>query len=126
MDKKNKIARIIESESDGIKTKILEIEFPYENDIKALFEDELENIGFIAVNKIITVNLKNPTFRDNLMIGQKDKLEKIDSNDSSEILIEKFNNEIKAIILLGQKEKIIYGISKRSIWRIVSFKILFR
>ena len=45
MDEKNKIARIIESESDGIKTKILEIEFPYENEIKALFTPKLENIG---------------------------------------------------------------------------------
>ena len=97
MDEQNKIARIIESESDGIKTKILEIEFPYENDIKALFTPKLENIGFIAVDKIITVNLKNPTFREQFNDWTERFLEKINSNDSSEILIEKFNNEINII-----------------------------
>ena len=116
MDEKNKIARIIESESDGIKTKILEIEFPYENDIKALFTPKLDNIGFIAVDKIITVNLKNPTFREQFNDWTERFLEKINSNDSSEILIEKFNNEIKAIVLLGQKEKKLSMVSARGLY----------
>ena len=116
MDKKNKIARIIESESEGIKTKILEIEFPYENDIKALFTPKLENIGFIPVDKIITVNLKNPTFREQFNDWTERFLEKLNSNDNSEILIEKFNNEIKAIILLGQKEKKLSMASARGLY----------
>jgi hypothetical protein len=116
MDEKNKIARIIESESDGIKTKILVIEFPCENDIKALFTPKLENIGFIPVDKIITVNLKNPTFREQFNDWTERFLEKIDSNDSSEILIEKFNNEIKAIVLLGQKEKKLSTASARGLY----------
>ena len=116
MDKKNKIARIIESEYDGIKTKILEIEFPYENDIKALFTPKLENIKFIPVDKIITVNLKNPTFREQFNDWTERFLEKINSNDSSEILIEKFNNEIKAIVLLGQKEKKLSMASARGLY----------
>ena len=105
MNEKNKIVRIIESECDGIKTKILEIEFPSENDIKALFTPKLENIGFISVTRIITVYLKNPTFREQFNDWTERFSEKIDSKDSSETLIEKFNNEIKAIVLLGQKEK---------------------
>ena len=116
MDKENKIARIIESESDGIETKILEIEFPYKNDIKALFTPKLENIGFISVYKIITINLKNPTFREQFNDWTERFLEKINSNDSSEILIEKFNNEIKAIVLLGQKEKKISMASARGLY----------
>lgn len=116
MDEKNNIARIIESESDGIKTKILEIEFPCENDIKALFTPKLENIGFIIVDKIITVNLKNPTFREQFNDWTERFLEKINSNDSSEILIEKFNNEIKAIVLLGQKEKKLSMASARGLY----------
>ena len=116
MDEKNKIARIIESESDGIKTKILEIEFPCENDIKALFTPKLENIGFIPVDRIITVNLKNPTFREQFNDWTERFLEKINSNDSSEILIEKFNNEIKAIVLLGQKEKKLSMTSARGLY----------
>jgi len=116
MDEQNKIARIIESESDGIKTKILEIKFPCENDIKALFTPKLENIGFIPVDKIITVNLKNPTFREQFNDWTERFLEKIDYNDSSEILIEKFNNEIKAIVLLGQKEKKLSMASARGLY----------
>lgn len=116
MDEKNNIARIIESESDGINTKILEIEFPCENDIKALFTPKLENIGFIIVDKIITVNLKNPTFREQFNDWTERFLEKINSNDSSEILIEKFNNEIKAIVLLGQKEKKLSMASARGLY----------
>ena len=116
MDEKNNIARIIESESDGIRTKILEIKFPCENDIKALFTPKLENIGFIIVNKIITVNLKNQTFREQFNDWTERFLEKINSNDSSEILIEKFNNEIKAIVLLGQKEKKLSMASARGLY----------
>jgi hypothetical protein len=116
MKEKDKIARIIKSETDGIKTKILEIVFPYENDIKALFTPKLENIGFISFNRIITINLKNPTFREQFNDWTERFLEKINSNDSSEILIEKFNNEIKAIVLLGQKEKKLSMTSARGLY----------
>ena len=105
MDGKNKIARIIKSESNGVEIKILEIEFPSKNDIKALFTPKLENIGFRSHIKNITVNLINPTFREQFNDWTERFSEKIDSKDSSETLIEKFNNEIKAIVLLGQKEK---------------------
>ena len=116
MTKKNNTGRIIESESDGIKTKILEIKFPSENDLKALFTPKLENIGFVKINKIITVNLKNPTFREQFNDWVERFLEKIKSNDSSDILIEKFNNEIKAIVMLGQKEKKLSMTSARGLY----------
>ena len=116
MTKINKIARIIESELDEIKTKILEIEFPSENDIKALFTPKLENIGFISVDKMITVNLKNPTFREYFNDWTEIFLEKIDSKDTSEILIEKFNNQIKSIVLIGQKEKKLSMTSARGLY----------
>lgn len=99
------IARIIQSESDDIKTKILEIRFPSEEDIKALFIPKLENIGFIVSNSIVTVILKNPFFRDFFNDWVTRFIDKIQVNDSSETLIKKFNSEIKAIVLLGQKEK---------------------
>jgi hypothetical protein len=105
MEDKNDIVRIIESESNEIETKMLWFQFPTENDLKALFLPKLENIGFILVDNTITINLKNPTFREQFNDWTERFIEKIDSNDTSEILIEKFNNEIKAIVLLGQKEK---------------------
>ena len=101
----NEIARIIESDSDQLKTKILWIEFPCEDDLKALFTPNLVNIGFILLGKTVSVNLKNPTFREHFNEWVERFLTKIEITDSSEKLIDKFNNEIKGIILLGQKEK---------------------
>ena len=99
----NDIARLIESSSHEIETKMLKINFPNLNDLKALFTPELVNIGFILIDNTVTVHLKNPDFRDFFNDWTKTFLDKIDVNDSSEILIEKFNKEIKAIVLLGQK-----------------------
>jgi|GEM_PF-3342325 len=105
MVNKNDIVRIIESESNEIETKILWLKFPNENDLKALFIPKLENIGFILVDNTIAVNLKNAFFRDFFNDWVTRFIDKIDATDTSEILIEKFNKEIKAIVLLGQKEK---------------------
>ena len=110
------IVRIIESESNEIETKMLWLQFPAENDLKALFLPKLENIGFILVGNTITINLKNPTFREQFNDWTERFIEKIDSNDTSEILIEKFNNEIKAIVLLGQKEKKLSMASARGLY----------
>ena len=105
MEDKEKIVRIIQSEPDEIETKMLWIKFPNENDLNALFAPKLENIGFVLANSTVTVFLKNPSFRDFFNDWVTRIIDKIEVNDSSEILIEKFNNEIKAIVLLGQKEK---------------------
>jgi hypothetical protein len=116
MEEKNNIARIIESESNEIETKMFWLQFPTKNDLKALFIPKLENIGFILIDNTVTVNLKNPTFREFFNDWTERFLEKIDRNDSSEILIEKFNNEIKAIVLLGQKEKKLSMASARGLY----------
>lgn len=105
MNKRNKIARIIEAEADGIETKILEIQFPNDINTKPLFTPKLENLGFILVDHTITINLKNPTFREQFNDWIERFVIKINSVGNSEMLIETFNNEIKAIVLLGQKEK---------------------
>ncbi len=99
------IVRVIESKASEIETKILWLQFNSENDLKALFTPKLENIGFAIVDRTITVTLKNPSFRDFFNDWVTRFIDKIEVNDSSEILIKKFNNEIKAIVLLGQKEK---------------------
>ena len=83
----------------------MEIQFPREINIKALFTPKLENIGLILVDHTVTVNLKNPTFREQFNEWIERFFKKINSGDNNEILIEKFNKEIKAIVLLGQKEK---------------------
>lgn len=116
MAEKKNIARIIESDSDDNKTKILAVEFPSKKDLKSLFTPRLENIGFNPINNIMTVNLKNPTFREQFNDWTERFIEKIDSKNTSEILIEKFNNEIKAIILLGQKEKKLSMASARGLY----------
>ena len=105
MEEKEKIVRIIQSEPDEIETKMLWIKFPNENDLNALFAPKLENIGFVLANSTVTVFLKNPSFRDFFNDWVTRIIDKIEVNDSSEILIEKFNREIRAIVLLGQKEK---------------------
>ena len=99
------IVRVIESIETDIETKMLWLKFDSENNLEALFTPKLANIGFAKVDRTITVTLKNPSFRDFFNDWVTRFLDKIDVNDTSEILIEKFNNEIKAIVLLGQKEK---------------------
>jgi hypothetical protein len=99
------VARILESVCEQIKTKILWIEFPKENDLKALFTPNLAHVGFVFVGKTVSVNLKNPTLREFFNEWVDRFLVKINRTDTSEILIDKFNNEIKGIILLGQREK---------------------
>tara|TARA_B100000795_G_C22804323_1_gene443878 strand:+ start:2551 stop:3426 length:876 start_codon:yes stop_codon:yes gene_type:complete len=105
MDNKNEVVRLIESTEKDIETKMLWLQFPYINDLEALFIPNLENIGFIQLDKTITVFLKNSSFRDFFNDWITRFIDKIGASDSSEILIEKFNNEIKAIVQLGQKEK---------------------
>jgi hypothetical protein len=110
------IVRIIASKESEIETKMLWLKFNSENDLKALFTPKLENIGFAIVDKTITVILKNPSFRNFFNDWVTRFIDKIDVNDSSEILIEKFNNEIKAIVLLGQKEKKLSMASARGLY----------
>jgi hypothetical protein len=99
-----KIVRIIEEVNDGLVTKILWISFDLSCDLTYLFTPRLENIVFIKVDNTITVNLKNPDFRDFFNDWVERFRLKINVNDTNEDIIEKFNNEIKAIILLGKKE----------------------
>jgi hypothetical protein len=105
MGGKEDIVRVIESIETDIETKMLWLKFDSENNLEALFTPNLENIGFAKVDSTITVTLKNPSFRDFFNDWVTRFIDKIEVNDSSEILIKKFNNEIKAIVLLGQKEK---------------------
>jgi hypothetical protein len=99
----NKV-RIIEESADEAETKILWISFDSSQDLKLLFTPRLENISFIKVDNTITVNLKNPDFRE-FFNDWVDRFRlKINGNDDSEIIIEKFNQEIKTIIYLGKKE----------------------
>ena len=99
------IVKVIESIETDIETKILWLQFDSENNLEALFTPKLANIAFVKVDRTISVTLKNPSFRDFFNDWVTRFIDKIEVNDSSEILIKKFNNEIKAIVLLGQKEK---------------------
>ena len=105
MEKKGEVVRILESQEQDVETKILWLKFPSKNDLVALFIPKLENIGFVLINRTVTVNLKNPSFREFFNDWVSSFIDKIDVSDSSEILIEKFNREIRAIVLLGQKER---------------------
>ena len=116
MKNKNKIAQIIESVSDELKIKLLSIKFPSENDTKALFTPNLENIGFNIKDNTVTVNLKNTSFIEQFNEWTDRFIEKISSDDTSEILIDKFNREIKAIVLLGKKEKNLSMIAARGLY----------
>lgn len=105
MEDKDNVVRLIESLEQDVENKMLWLQFPSKNDLEVLFIPNLENIGFVLVNKTVTVFLKTSFFRDFFNDWVTRFIDKIDINDSSEILIEKFNSEIKAIVLLGQKEK---------------------
>jgi hypothetical protein len=96
--------RIIEESDNETKTKILCINFDSSIDLNTLFTPRLENISFIKVDNTITVNLKNPDFRDFFNDWVERFSLKINDNDVTELIIEKFNKEIKALILLGKKE----------------------
>ena len=99
--------RIIETYTDGIVTKMLRFEFINKEYLKALFTPKLENIGFVVIDKSITVNLKNPTYRPFFNEWIERLLIKFDQEDSVDLIIDKFNLEIKLLILFGQKEKVI-------------------
>lgn len=101
----NNQCKIIESANDETITKILTIKFPSKIDVRSLFIPHLENIGFYIYNDSVTINLKNPTFREffNDWIVRFAKI--FDEKDTSEIMIKKFNQQIKAIVSLGLKEK---------------------
>ena len=100
-----KIVFVIEEKINNIDTKILCLKFPSLKDINSLFTPRLENIGFVKIGNNITVNLKNSSFREFFNDWVIRFSEKIDIDDSIDNIVRKFNEEIKAIILLGQKEK---------------------
>jgi hypothetical protein len=101
----NKIVRVIEEEINKIDTKILCLSFTSIKHLSSLFTPRLENISFVKISNSITVNLKNSSFREYFNDWVIRFSEKINNDDSIEDIIGKFNDEIKAIILLGQKEK---------------------
>lgn len=105
MESKEGVAGLMESKGSDVDTKILWIQFNSVNDLKALFIPKLENISFVLVNTRLTITLSNPSFRDFFNSWVTIFIEKIDAHDSSEVLIEKYNHEIKALVLLGQREK---------------------
>lgn len=96
--------RVLEETNDGVQTKILWISFDLYINLKILFTPRLENISFIKIENTITINLKNPGFREFFNDWVDRFSVKISENDENEIIIEKFNWEIKALILLGKKE----------------------
>jgi hypothetical protein len=98
------IIRVIEDDINNIKTKILWMSFSLPSDLKLLFTPRLENLSFIKIDNTITVNLRNPTYRDYFNDWIDKFILKINFSDTSEERIEKFNKEIKALISLGQKE----------------------
>jgi len=101
----NKIVRIIEEKINKVDTKILYLTFPSINHLSSLFTPRLENISFVKISNSITVNLKNSSFREYFNDWVVRFSEKIEIDDTIEDIIRKFNAEIKAIILLGTKEK---------------------
>ena len=98
-------AKIDINVNEDVETKVLSIKFPRQDDLKFLFVPKLENIGFIMIETTVSINLKNPVFRVFFNKWVEGFLDKINIDDSSEILIEKFNKEIRAIVLFGKKEK---------------------
>ena len=104
MNQIENFVRIIESDEKTNKAKILEVIFSSKNDISSLFTPKLENIAFVAIDNIMTVSLKNPDFRDYFNEWISNFIDKINVKDSNVILIDKFNNAIKAIVSMGRKE----------------------
>jgi hypothetical protein len=108
--------RIIESNSEDVTTKILWIEFSKEEDLKALFTPNLANIGFVFIGKTVSVRLKNVEFRDYFNDWVQRFLIKLESAEKIEMLIDIFNDEIKALIMLGQKEEKLSMTSARGLY----------
>jgi hypothetical protein len=109
-------AKIINSNSENVTTKILWIEFSKEEDLKALFTPNLANIGFVFFGKTVSVRLKSVEFRDYFNDWVERFLLKLESAEKIEKLIDIFNNEIKALILLGQKEEKLSMTSARGLY----------
>ena len=104
MNKIKKNVRIIDSAESNNNARLLELTFSKKEDIKLLFTPKLKNIGFIPINNVMTVTLKNPDFREYFDNWITNFVKKIESNDSNN-LIEMFNNEIKFLISIGIKER---------------------
>jgi hypothetical protein len=105
MNTNNQFVRIIESDNEELKTKILCIEFPELADIDLLFIPKLSNIGFFLAENTVTIILKNPSFREQFNDWADRFIIKVQSSDNIQTVIEKFNLEIKALISFGQLEK---------------------
>jgi hypothetical protein len=110
------LVRVIEESINDSETKILWISFDLSIDMKSLFTPRLENISFIKVDSTITVNLKNPDFREVFNDWVERFSLKINENDDGEIIIENFNNDIKALILIGKKENKLSWESARGLY----------
>jgi hypothetical protein len=98
------IIRIIEESNQDIETKILWISCDVSLDMNCLFIPRLENISFIKIDNTITVNLKNPELRKFFNEWLERFSIKLKNAEFIENIIEIFNEEIKAIVLLGKKE----------------------
>jgi hypothetical protein len=110
------LVRVIEESINDLETKILWISFDLSIDLKYLFTPRLENISFIKVDNTITVNLKNPDFRDFFNDWVERFSLKININDDVEVIVEKFNKDIKALILIGKKENKLSWESARGLY----------
>jgi hypothetical protein len=115
MNKKN-IARVIENKADIFDTRILEICFPSAGYLCNLFTPRLENIAFVKIDNSITVNLKNTSFREYFNEWVMSFLQKLNKSHSIEDVVFNFNMEIKAIVMLGRKEKHISWESARGLY----------
>ncbi len=104
MNKIKENVRIIES-TESNNARLLELTFSKKDDIKLLFTPKLKNIGFVSINNVMTVTLKNPDFREYFDNWITNFVKKIENNDSKITLIEIFNNEIKFLISIGKKER---------------------
>jgi hypothetical protein len=116
MKNNNEIVQILEEEINKVNTKILLLYFPSNDFLNKLFTPRLENISFVKINNCLTVNLKNQSFREYFNDWIIRFSEKISQYDSIEQVIEKFNAEIRALILIGQKEKKILWQSARGLY----------
>ena len=110
------LVRVIEESINDSETKILWISFDLSIDMKTLFTPRLENISFIKVDNTITVNLKNPDFREVFNDWVERFSLKINVEDDGELIVEKFNNDIKALILIGKKENKLSWESARGLY----------
>jgi hypothetical protein len=106
MRKIENIIRVIENQNELFKTKILCLYFESKDHLDTLFTPKLENISFIKFeDNSITINLKNDDFREYFNDWIDRFYNKLVQSTSYIEIITKFNLEIKAIILLGKKQK---------------------